>query len=143
MAVTSKASTHWEGSLLEGKGEVSLDSSKAGVFPVDWKARSGDEHALTSPEELIAAAHATCFAMALSHALAGNGTPPATVDTQSAVVFVAGTGITEIKLSVRASVPGLTAAKFEDFAKAAKEGCPVSQALKTVPMTLSTEFVEG
>jgi osmotically inducible protein OsmC len=142
MAVTSKASTHWEGSLLEGKGSVSLDSSHAGTFDVDWRARSGDEHALTSPEELLGAAHSTCYSMALSHALAQNGTPPTTVDTRAEVVFVAGTGITAIHLKVRAAVPGLTEEQFVDFANAAKAGCPVSQALSGVPsITLETEFV--
>ena len=141
MATTSKASAHWEGSLLEGKGAVSLDSSHAGTFDVDWKARSGDEHQLTSPEELIAAAHSTCYSMALSHALAQNGTAPSTVDTKAAVVFQPGTGITGITLSVRAAVPGLTEEEFVDFANKAKEGCPVSQALSSVPITLETEFL--
>lgn len=137
MAVSSKASAHWEGSLLEGKGVVSLDSSNAGSFDVDWKARSGDAHALTSPEELIAAAHSTCYSMALSHALTQNGTPPASVDTAAEVDFQPGTGITGIRLSVRASVPDLTADQFKPFAEQAKEGCPVSQALKAVPITLA------
>jgi osmotically inducible protein OsmC len=141
MGTTSKASAHWEGSLLEGKGAVSLDSSHAGTFDVDWKARSGDEHQLTSPEELIAAAHSTCYSMALSHALAQNGTAPSTVDTKAEVTFVPGTGITGIRLSVRAAVPGLTEDEFVDFANKAKEGCPVSQALKAVPITLETEFI--
>ncbi|HET9169019.1 MAG TPA: OsmC family peroxiredoxin [Actinospica sp.] len=141
MATTSKASAHWEGSLLEGKGAVSLDSSHTGTFDVDWKARSGDEHQLTSPEELIAAAHSTCYSMALSHALAQNGTAPSTVDTKAEVDFQPGTGITGIRLSVRAAVPGLTEEEFVDFANKAKEGCPVSQALKSVPITLETEFV--
>jgi osmotically inducible protein OsmC len=141
MATTSKASAHWEGSLLEGKGAVSLDSSHAGTFDVDWKARSGDDHQLTSPEELLGAAHSTCYSMALSHALAQNGTPPTTVDTKAEVDFVPGTGITGIRLSVRAAVPGLTEEEFADFAAKAKEGCPVSQALKAVPISLETEFL--
>ena len=141
MAITSKASAHWEGSLLEGRGAVSLDSSHAGTFAVDWKARSADAHALTSPEELIGAAHSTCYSMALSHALAQNGTPPTAVDTRAEVDFQPGTGITAIRLSVRAAVPGLDEEQFVDFASAAKEGCPVSQALKAVPITLETEFV--
>jgi osmotically inducible protein OsmC len=142
MAITSKSSAHWEGSLLEGKGAVSLDSSRAATFDVDWRARSTDEHALTSPEELLAAAHSTCYTMALSHALAQNGTPATAVDTSAAVDFQPGTGITAIRLSVRASVPGLTEEQFVDFAEQAKEGCPVSQALKGVPsITLSTDFV--
>jgi osmotically inducible protein OsmC len=79
--------------------------------------------------------------MALSHALAQNGTAPTTVDTRAEVDFQPGTGITAIRLSVRAAVPGLTEDEFVDFANKAKEGCPVSQALKAVPITLETEFV--
>ncbi|HEX4789431.1 MAG TPA: OsmC family peroxiredoxin [Actinospica sp.] len=141
MATTRKAAAHWEGSLLEGKGQVTLESSKAGTFDVNWPARSAEPNGVTSPEELIGAAHSTCYSMALSHALAQNGTPPTTVDTSAEVDFQPGTGITAIRLSVRAAVPGLTEEQFVDFATQAKEGCPVSQALKAVPITLSTEFV--
>jgi osmotically inducible protein OsmC len=141
MATTRKASAHWEGSLLEGKGQVTLESSNTGTFDVTWAARSAEPNGITSPEELIGAAHSTCYSMALSHALAQNGTPPTTVDTSAEVDFQPGTGITAIRLAVRAAVPGLTEEQFVDFANAAKEGCPVSQALKAVPITLSTEFV--
>lgn len=141
MATTRKASAHWEGSLLEGKGRVTLESSNAGTFDVNWPARSAEPNGVTSPEELIGAAHSTCYSMALSHALAQNGTPPTTVDTSAEVDFQPGTGITAIRLAVRAEVPGLTEDQFVDFANQAKEGCPVSQALKAVPITLSTEFV--
>ena len=141
MAITRKASTHWEGSLLDGKGQVSFDSSNLGVFDVTWAARSAEPNGVTSPEELIGAAHSTCYSMALSHALAQNGTPPTTVDTRAEVDFKPGTGITGIRLAVRAAVPGLTEEQFADFAQQAKEGCPVSQALKAVPITLSIEFV--
>jgi osmotically inducible protein OsmC len=141
MATTRKASAHWAGSLLEGKGQVTLESSNAGTFDVNWPARSAEPNGVTSPEELIGAAHSTCYSMALSHALSQNGTPPSTVDTSAEVDFQPGTGITAIRLSVRAAVPGLTEEQFVDFATAAKEGCPVSQALKAVPISLSTEFV--
>ena len=141
MATTRKASAHWEGSLMEGKGRVTFDSSHAGEFDVNWAARSAEPNGVTSPEELIGAAHSTCYSMALSHALAQNGTPPTTIDTTAEVDFQPGTGITAIRLSVRAAVPGLTEDQFVDFAVAAKEGCPVSQALRAVPITLSTEFV--
>ena len=141
MATTRKAAAHWEGSLLEGKGQVALNSSNLGTFDVTWAARSAEPNGTTSPEELIAAAHSTCYSMALSHALAQNGTPPTTVDTSAEVDFQPGTGITGIRLAVRAAVPGLTEDQFVDFANQAKEGCPVSQALKAVPITLSTEFV--
>ena len=141
MATTRKAAAHWEGSLLEGKGEVSFNSSSLGSYPVTWAARSAEPNGVTSPEELIAAAHSTCFSMALSHALAQAGTPPATVATAAEVDFQPGTGITAIRLSVRASVPGITADEFADFAAKAKEGCPVSQALKAVPITLDAELI--
>lgn len=141
MATTRKAAAHWEGSLLEGKGQVSFNSSNLGTYDVTWAARSAEPNGVTSPEELIAAAHSTCYSMALSHALAQNGTAPTTVDTKAEVDFQPGTGITAIRLSVRAAVPGLTEEEFVDFASKAKEGCPVSQALKAVPITLETEFV--
>lgn len=141
MAITRKASAHWEGSLLEGKGQVSFNSSNLGTYDVTWAARSAEPNGITSPEELIAAAHSTCYSMALSHALAQNGTAATTVDTRAEVDFQPGTGITAIRLSVRAAVPGLTEDEFVDFANKAKEGCPVSQALKAVPISLETEFV--
>ena len=140
MAVTRNAAAHWEGSLLEGKGRVSFNSSNLGEFDVTWAARSAEPNGVTSPEELIAAAHSTCFSMALSHALSQNGTPPSTVDTAAEVDFQPGTGITAIRLKVRAAVPGLTADEFADFAAKAKEGCPVSQALKAVPISLEAEL---
>ena len=142
MATTRKAAAHWEGSLLEGKGEVSLKSSNAGTFEVNWPARSAEPNGVTSPEELIAAAHSTCYSMALSHGLAQAGTPPTTVDTSAEVDFQPGTGITAIRLSVVAVVPGLTAEQFAEAAQNAKENCPVSQALKAVPITLTATLAE-
>jgi osmotically inducible protein OsmC len=136
MATTREANAHWEGSLMEGQGEVSLDSSGIGEFPVNWPARSAEPNGVTSPEELIAAAHSTCYSMALSHALAQAGTPPQTVDTKAEVTFQPGTGITGIKLTVRANVPGLEADKFEAAAQDAKANCPVSKALAATPITL-------
>jgi len=85
VAVTRNAAAHWEGSLFEGKGRVSFNSSHLGEFDVTWAARSAEPNGVTSPEELIAAAHSTCFSMALSHALSQNGTPPTTVDTSAEV----------------------------------------------------------
>jgi lipoyl-dependent peroxiredoxin len=136
MAKTSKASAHWEGSLMEGKGTASLDSSGVGTFDVNWLARSAESNGVTSPEELIAAAHSTCFSMALSHGLSQAGTPPEKVDTKAEVDFVPGTGITAIRLHVRATVPGLTNEQFVEAAEGAKENCPVSKALAAVPITL-------
>lgn len=140
MATTRTAAAHWEGSLMEGRGEVTLESSGAGTFQVTWPSRAEQPDGRTSPEELIAAAHSTCFSMALSHALAQAGTPPTSLDTQAAVTFQPGTGITGIALSVVGDVPGLTAEQFEAAAQGAKEGCPVSQALKAVPVTLEARL---
>jgi osmotically inducible protein OsmC len=142
MATTRKAAAHWEGSLMEGKGQVSFNSSGLGTFDVNWPARSAEPNGVTSPEELIAAAHSTCYSMALSHGLSQAGTPPTSLDTAAEVDFQPGTGITGIRLSVTARVPGLTAEQFEEAAKAAKEGCPVSQALKAVPISLTATLAE-
>ena len=141
MATTRNASAHWEGSLMDGAGQVSLDSSGLGTYDVTWPARAEQPNGKTSPEELIAAAHSTCFSMALSHDLAQAGTPATSIDTSAAVTFQPGTGITGIALSVSAVVPGLTAEQFEQAAQAAKTGCPVSQAL-SVPISLETSFTE-
>lgn len=136
MTVTSEAKSTWKGSLFDGTGEVSLASSGAGTFAVNWKARSEGSTSVTTPEELIAAAHASCFNMALSNALAENGTPPEQVDTTASVTFKPGTGITGSHLNVNAVVPGLSAEDFERIAQGAKAGCPVSQALAGIEITL-------
>jgi len=136
MATTRKASTTWDGTLLEGSGVVTMNSSGIGAFAVSWPARSGEPEGVTSPEELIAAAHASCFAMAFSHALTQAGTPPTQLRTAAEVDFQPGVGITDIRLHVSGDVPGLDHAAFEAAAHEAKEGCPVSQALKAVPITL-------
>ena len=136
MSVTSEASTAWKGSLMDGSGTVALDTSHAGTFDVNWKARSEGSGSVTTPEELIAAAHSSCFSMALSHALSENGTPPESVDTTASVTFVPGTGITGSHLNVNAVVPGLSAEDFAKIAQDAKTGCPVSQALAGIEITL-------
>ncbi|HEY4898368.1 MAG TPA: OsmC family peroxiredoxin [Candidatus Nanopelagicaceae bacterium] len=139
MTTTRKSSVIWEGSLTAGKGKVSLDSSKIGTFDISWPARSEEPNGVTSPEELIAAAHASCFAMALSNELTKAGTPPTQLRTAAEVDFKPGTGITEIRLRVSGDVPGLDAAGFSTIAHNAKENCPVSQALKAVPIKLTVE----
>lgn len=141
MATTREAATHWEGSLMEGKGNVTLTSSGIGAFDVNWPARSAEPNGVTSPEELIAAAHSTCYSMALSHGLAQAGTPPTTIDTRAEVDFQPGTGITGIRLFVRASVEGISVEDFLAAAEGAKTNCPVSQALAAVPITLTAELV--
>lgn len=140
MSVTSEASTTWHGSLMEGSGEIALESSNQGPFAVDWKARSEGSDAVTTPEELIAAAHSSCFSMALSHALTGNGTPPENIETTASVTFVPGTGITGSHLNVSAVVPGLSAEDFTRIAQEAKAGCPVSQALAGIEITLEASL---
>ncbi|HSX68964.1 OsmC family peroxiredoxin, partial [Nocardioides sp.] len=92
MATTRSAATHWEGGLLDGSGSTTFQSSGIGTFGVSWPARSEEPNGLTSPEELIAAAHTACFSMAFSAGLAKNGTPPAGLDTSAEVDFVPGTG---------------------------------------------------
>jgi osmotically inducible protein OsmC len=136
MTVTSEATTAWKGSLLEGSGQVSLTTSNAGSFDVNWKARSEGSSSVTTPEELIAAAHSACFSMAFSHALAENGTPPQSVDATASVTFKPGTGITGSHLNVNAVVPGIDAETFERIAADAKANCPVSQALAGIEITL-------
>jgi lipoyl-dependent peroxiredoxin len=136
MSVTSEATTAWKGSLFEGSGEVSFTSSGIGTFPVNWKARSEGSSSTTTPEELLAGAHSACFSMALSNALAENGTPPESVDATASVTFKPGTGITGSHLNVNAVVPGLDAETFERIAADAKANCPVSQALAGIEITL-------
>ena len=138
----SSAQAHWEGSLKEGHGEVEFLSSSLGSTRIDWKCRAGETPgSSTTPEEFIAAAHSSCYSMALSNALAGNGTPPQSLDTRADVTFVPGQGITGIHLTVRAAVPGLTAEEFTTFAEKAKTGCPVSAALTGTTITLDATLV--
>ena len=136
MSVTSEAAATWTGSLIEGEGSVSFSSSHLGTFPINWKARSEGSDTTTTPEELIAAAHSSCFSMALSHALAENGTPAERVNTTASVTFKPGVGITGSHLNVNASVPGLDAETFQRLAQEAKVGCPVSAALSGIEITL-------
>ena len=136
MSVTNKATTTWRGSLFEGSGDVAFDSSHLGTFPINWKARSEGSDTTTTPEELIAAAHASCFSMALSHALSENGTPPERVNTSASVTFKPGVGISGSHLNVNAVVPGLSPEDFQRIAAEAKTGCPVSQALAGIEITL-------
>jgi osmotically inducible protein OsmC len=128
------ARVSWEGSLLEGSGTIEQVGSGAfGPLPVSWAARSeAASGGKTSPEELIAAAHAACFSMALSSGLAQAGTPPERLETSATVTFVPGTGITRIALTVDGRVPGLDEDGFRQAAETAKENCPVSKALAGV-----------
>ena len=137
MATTRIATVQWQGSLLEGSGRVTLESSGLGTFDVTWASRAEEPNGRTSPEELIAAAHSSCFSMALSSGLAKAGTPPTTLDVKAEVDFQPGQGITEVRLTVRGDVPGLDADGFREAAETAKANCPVSKALAAVPISLT------
>ena len=143
MAVDRHAEVTWNGGLMEGSGRIdSTGSGAIGGLEVTWAARSEpDQSGRTSPEELIAAAHATCFSMALSFGLANAGTPPEELHTSATVTFQPGEGITRIALAVAGKVPGLDDNAFQEAAKTAKENCPVSKALAGVPeITLDAQF---
>ena len=143
MAAERRASVTWNGDLMNGSGTIDeVGSGAFGPLDVSWPARSEEASGgKTSPEELIAAAHASCFSMALSGGLAKASTPPEQLRTSAAVTFVPGTGITKIALTVRGRVPGLDADGFREAAEAAKAGCPVSKALAGVPeITLDAQL---
>lgn len=132
MAASKRARVTWSGDLPTGRGTIEeVDSGAFGQLPVSWAARTGEgEPQLTSPEELLAAAHASCFAMALSKRLGDAGTPPDRLEVSATVTFVPGTGITTSALDVTGTVPGIDEAAFGQAAEAAKDGCPVSGALE-------------
>jgi osmotically inducible protein OsmC len=140
--VDRKASATWEGDLFTGKGTVTLDSAMAPPMDVSWAARAENPEGQTSPEELVAAAHSTCYSMSFSLALAKNGTPPNRLDTSAVVTFEkrageAGFSVTRSALTVRGDVPDIDADTFARIAAEAKDGCPISRALKgNVEITL-------
>ena len=130
MATDRRAEVTWRGDLLKGEGTItSVGSGSFGPLDVTWASRAEDPQGRTSPEELLAAAHAACYSMALSHGLAGAGSPPESLEVSATVTFVPGTGITRSALTVTGRVPGIDAGAFRDAAEAAKDGCPVSSAL--------------
>ena len=134
MANESRAEVTWKGSLLEGSGTIhDTSSGKIGDQEISWAARAEDAHEQTNPEELIAAAHAACFSMALSHGLAQDGHAPEELKTSATVTFQPGEGITKIALEVAGRVPGIDDEAFQQAAEQAKENCPVSKALASVP----------
>ena len=131
---TRRAEVTWRGSLMDGSGTIAeVPSGAFGPLDVTWASRTEEPDGRTSPEELLAAAHAACFSMALSHALAQGGNPPEQLQTSATVTFVPGTGITKIELAVAARIPGIDEAAFREAAEGARVGCPVSQALAAVP----------
>jgi lipoyl-dependent peroxiredoxin len=134
MATDRKAEVTWNGDLMSGSGRIdSVTSGAIGGLEVSWPARAEQPGGKTSPEELIAAAHATCFSMALSHGLAQAGNAPEELKTSATVTFQPGEGITKIALDVAGRVPGMDDGAFQEAAQQAKENCPVSQALAGVP----------
>ncbi len=138
--IVSKASTVWNGNLFEGSGSTSLDTSGAGSFDVGWQSRAEEAGATTTPEELIAAAHATCYSMQFSNELAENGTPPTQLNTGAEVSFQAGAGITGIHLTVVGTVDGISPEDFERLAESAKANCPVSKALAGAEISLTASL---
>jgi lipoyl-dependent peroxiredoxin len=143
MAATRTAEAHWQGTLKEGNGEVSLVSSGIGTYPVSWRARTEQSNGMTSPEELIAGAHSTCFSMSLANELVKAGNPaPTSVDTRAEVTFQPGQGITGIQLTVNAVVPDIDAEAFEAAVSAAEQNCPVSRALTGTTITVQASLGE-
>lgn len=131
--INNSASAQWKGDLFKGSGEVSLDTSGIGTFQTGWKARAEESGGTTTPEELIAAAHATCYSMAFSNELSSAEFKVIQIDTKAVVTFVAGEGITKIALDVTGQVEGIDSDEFLRIAEVARTGCPVSVALASVP----------
>jgi osmotically inducible protein OsmC len=142
MATDRRAEVTWQGDLMGGSGVIERVGSGAfAPLDVTWASRAEEPAGRTSPEELIAAAHASCFSMALAHGLAQAGNPPEQLSTSATVTFVPGTGITRSALVVEGKVPGLDENAFQQAAEQAKDGCPVSQALKgNVELTIDARL---
>jgi len=136
MSVASTSHTTWSGDLTSGSGHTSLESSGAADFDINWKSRSAGGGSAVTPEELLAAAHSSCYAMALSNALGENGTPPTELSVGAVVNFQPGEGVLSSALTVVGEVPGLDADAFATFAEDANANCPVSQALAGIAITL-------
>ena len=144
MAAERRADVTWRGSLFEGSGRIALGSGSAGELPVTWAARTEAADGKTSPEELIAGAHAACYAMSLSNILAKAGNAPERLDVSATCTFDKrdeGWRITTMHLEVRGSVPGIEASEFEGHARTAKDACPVSNALEgNVEISVKASF---
>jgi osmotically inducible protein OsmC len=129
MAAVSRADAVWEGDLTSGSGHVKVASGTFNEFPVSWASRAERHQGSTSPEELLAAAHAACYSMAFSNGLSKAGHKVERLNTSAEVEFVPGTGITSVTITTVGRVAGIDAAEFQKEAEAAKDGCPVSKAL--------------
>jgi len=144
MAAISKASASWQGDLIHGGGKVRPDSEAFEELAVSWVHRTERSKAHTSPEELLAAAHASCFCMALSNGMGKAGLEHIQLEATAEVTFVPGTGVTKSAISVQGRADGLKAAQFKELAEAAKSGCPISGALKgNVEITLHAELLKS
>lgn len=129
MASESSASTIWEGGLTDGRGTTTTGSGTLSEVEVTWPARVDRTEGTTSPEELLAAAHATCYCMGLSHELGEAGNPPERLEASATVSFVPGEGVKSSAITVSGKVPGIDQEAFEAAADAAGKGCPISGAL--------------
>jgi osmotically inducible protein OsmC len=136
VATESTATTVWEGSLTKGRGETTSGSGAVPPVEVTWAARTERVSGTTSPEELLAAAHASCYCMALSHGLSEAGNPPDRLEATATVDFVPGEGVKSSRIVVRGRVPGIDQAAFAEAARGAGENCPISQALKGIEITV-------
>jgi osmotically inducible protein OsmC len=130
MASESTATTVWEGSLEKGRGETTTASGTLSATEVTWRARVERTDDTTSPEELLAAAHASCYCMGLSHELDQAGNAPERLEATATVSFIAGEGVKSSHITVTGRIPGIDQAAFEEAARAAGDGCPISGALK-------------
>ena len=144
---TRTARTAWSGGLQDGSGQVELTSSGVGTFDVSWPRRTEDAQGVTSPEELVAAAHSSCYSMAFSGQLGKAGGTIRSLDVTAEVEFgpdpAGGFHISEIRLTVRGEVEGVDEATFQECAEAAKAGCPISKALASVPSITLDAALEG
>ena len=130
MAAASSASTVWEGNLANGAGRTKFDSGALPEVDVSWASRTERAAGKTSPEELLAGAHSACFCMALSHELAQAGNAPERLEASATVEFVPGEGVKSSHIVVKGRVPGIDQAAFEEAARGASQGCPISGALQ-------------
>jgi osmotically inducible protein OsmC len=143
MAAESRARAEWQGDLEHGAGSVAPDSGAFPELDVTWASRTARAAGKTSPEELLAAAHSSCFCMALSNELGQAGTAPERLEATATVTFQPGEGVQSSHIVVRGRVPGIDQARFDEAARGAGEGCPISNALKgnvdiTVEATLES-----
>lgn len=143
----SSAEAVWEHDLLKGSGRLRLMSGAAAEMPISWASRTEASNGKTSPEELLAAAHAACYSMAFSAGLARNGTPPDRLTVRAVATFdKVGEAwrVTTMELTVTGTVPKITQEKFQELAKGAKEGCPISNAIKgNVEIRLDAHLAAG